>query len=179
MPTTTNEPRKWVQLGTFEWIYGRFEIPSVYRWCIDINIIPFCLIKMSNVPEDRKRCTQCALLYVQHLNDAIHLVEYILFALQNVTIFILIPGFNLCSTRRMAYGSLHRIFSNFIWLCHFDRCHGIRKPHLFQLSMQNKIIRYLWEMFIAPSWMSSSRRKKSLLHQIHFSILFSSLITSR
>lgn len=34
--------------------------------------------------------------------------------------------FVLHSSIEIAHGSLHRIFSNFIWRCHFDRCHAIR-----------------------------------------------------
>lgn len=42
-------------------------------------------------------------------------------------VFILSPEINFyCILIEIAHGSLHRIFSNFVCLCHFDRCHGIR-----------------------------------------------------
>lgn len=84
-------------------------------------------------------------------------------------IFILGPGINLyCTLIEIAHGSLHRIFSNFIWLCHFDRCHGIHYISNSTIATWSACKITLAELFS----LNCNAKYTHKLHQTHSSAFF-------
>lgn len=91
------------------------------------------LIKMSNVPKQTEEDSKAHLcVFVCECSSISMMVSVckILICPSRVQPYLfLFPEIQfIVALARIAYGSLHRIFSNFIWRWHFDRCHGIRIP---------------------------------------------------
>lgn len=107
---------------------GAMALPLQFTLSLSLS-----LIKMSNVPKQTEEDSKAHLcVFVCECSSISMMVSVckILICPSRVQPYLfLFPEIQfIVALARIAYGSLHRIFSNFIWRWHFDRCHGIRIP---------------------------------------------------